>query len=162
MQETWLQFLGQEDPLEKGMTTHFNILAWRIPWTEETGGLQSTGSQRVRHVSRTNSVSQPMDCSPPDLIEADLTKQTRLGGGRKNIQKNYTKKCLNDPDNHDGVITHPESDILVYEVKWALGTLTMNKASEGDGIPAELFQIINDDAVKVLCSICQESWKTQQ
>ena len=78
MQETWLQFLGQEDPLEKGIATHFSILAWRIPWTEETGGLQSMGSQRVGHVSWTNSVSQPMDCSPPDLIEADLTEVDKI------------------------------------------------------------------------------------
>ena len=66
------------------------------------------------------------------------------------MQKNYTKKDLNDPDNHDGVITHLEPDILECEVKWALGNITMNKASGGDGIPVELFQILKDDAVKVL------------
>ena len=65
-------------------------------------------------------------------------------------------------DNHDGVITHLEPDILEYEVKWALGSVTMNKASGGDGIPAELFQIVKDDAVKVLHSICQQIRKTQQ
>ena len=65
-------------------------------------------------------------------------------------------------DNHDGVITHLEPDILEYEVKWALGSITMNKASGGDGIPAELFQILKDDAVKVLHSICQQIWETQQ
>ena len=69
---------------------------------------------------------------------------------------------LNDPDNHDGVVTHLEPDILEYEVKWALESITMNKASEGDGISVELFQILKDDAVKVLHSICQEIWKTQQ
>ena len=68
----------------------------------------------------------------------------------------YTKKDLNDPDNHDGVITHLESDILDREVKWALRSITMNKASGGDGIPADLFQILKDDAVKVLHSICQQ------
>ena len=66
------------------------------------------------------------------------------------------------PDNHDGVITHLEPDILEYEVKWALGSITMNKASGGDGIPVELVQILKDDAVKVLHSICQKIWKTQQ
>ena len=74
---------------------------------------------------------------------------------RRNVQKRS-----NDPDNHDAVITHLESAILECEVKWALGSITMNKASGGDGIPAELFQILNDDAVKVLHSICQQIWKT--
>src|SRR5574337_101579 len=69
------------------------------------------------------------------------------------------KKDLHDPDNHDGVITHLEPDILEREVKWALGSITMNKASGGDGIPPELFQILKDDAVKVLHSICQQIWK---
>ena len=72
------------------------------------------------------------------------------------------KKDLHDPDNHDGVITHLEPDILEYEVKWALGRITMNKASGGDRIPVELFQILKDDAVKVLLSIFQQTWKTQQ
>ena len=69
---------------------------------------------------------------------------------------NYKKKDFNDPDNHDGVITHLEADILECEVKWALGSTTKNKASGGDGIPVELFQILKDDAVKVLHSICQQ------
>ena len=72
------------------------------------------------------------------------------------------KKDLNDPENHDGVITILEPDILECEVKWALGSITTNKASGGDGIPVELFQILKDDAVKVLHSICQQIWKTQQ
>ena len=71
------------------------------------------------------------------------------------------KKYLHDPDNHDGVITHLEPDILEYEVKWALESITTNKASGGDGIPVELFQILKDDAVKVLHSLCQQIWKTQ-
>ena len=70
------------------------------------------------------------------------------------------KKDLNDPDHHDGVITHLEPDILECEVKWPLGSITTNKASGGDGIPVELFQILKDDAVKVLHSICQQIWKT--
>ena len=72
------------------------------------------------------------------------------------------KKDLHDPGNHDGMITHLESDILECKVKWALGSITMNKVSAGDGIPVELFQILNDDAVKELHSICQQIWKTQQ
>ena len=73
-----------------------------------------------------------------------------------------TKKDLHDPDNNDGVITHLEPDILECEVKWASGSNTMNKASGGDGIPVELFQILKDDALKVLHSICQQIWETQQ
>ena len=72
------------------------------------------------------------------------------------------QKDLNDPVNHDAVITHLEPDILECEIKWALGSISMNKASGSDGMPAELFQILNDDAVKVLQSTCQQIWKTQQ
>ena len=77
------------------------------------------------------------------------------------IQKNYDTNNHN-PDNHDDMITHLEPEILECEVRWALGSITMNKASGGDGIPVELFQILKDDAVKVLHSICQKIWKTQQ
>ena len=84
--------------------------------------------------------------------------------GVKKMWQEYTeelyKKDLYDPDNHDGVITHLEPDILECEVKWALGSITRNKASEDDGIPVELFQILKDDAVKVLHSIGQQIWKT--
>ena len=80
---------------------------------------------------------------------------------QKYTEKPY-KKDLHDPDNHDGVITHLEPDILECEVKWALRSITTNKASGGDGIPVELFQILKDDAVKVLHSICQQIWNTQQ
>ena len=80
----------------------------------------------------------------------------------KNIQKNYTKKDLNDPDNHNCVITHQELVKLECEVKWALGSITTNKASGGDGIPIELFQILKDDDMKVLHPTCQQIWKTQQ
>ena len=91
----------------------------------------------------------------------DLTEAEEI----KKRWQEYTelyKKDLHDPDNHDGVTTHLEPDILQCEVKWALGSITTNKASEGDGIPAELLQILKDDAVKVLHSICQQIWKTQQ
>ena len=77
-------------------------------------------------------------------------------------QNNYTKKDLNDSDNHDSVITHLEPVILTYEVKWALGSITMNKGSGGDGIPVELLEILKGDAVKVLHTICQQVWNTEQ
>ena len=91
-----------------------------------------------------------------DLTEAEDIKK------RWQEYTELYKKDLNDTDNHDGVITHLEPDILECEVKWVLGSITMNKASGGDRIPAELFQILKDDAVKVLHSICQQTWKTQQ
>ena len=87
-------------------------------------------------------------------------KQKILRRGGKNTQKNCTEKIFMTV-NHDGVITHLEPDILECEVKWALESITANKASGGDGIPVELFQILKDDAVKVLHSICQQIWKTQ-
>ena len=80
---------------------------------------------------------------------------------QENTEELY-KKALHDQDNHDGVITHQEPDILECEVKWALESITMNKASGGDRIQVELFQILKDDSVKVLHSICQKIWKTQQ
>ena len=92
-----------------------------------------------------------------DLTEAEDIKK-RWQEYTEEQDKNY----LHDPDNHDGVITHLEPDTLECEVKWALGNITMNKANGGDGIPVELFQILKDDAVKVLYSICQQTGKTQQ
>ena len=92
-----------------------------------------------------------------DLTEAEDNKKR---------WQHYTdelyKKDFNDPENHDGVITHLEPDILECEIKWALESITTNKVGGGDGIPVELFQILKDDAVKVLHSICQQMWKTQQ
>ena len=92
----------------------------------------------------------------------DLTKAEYIKNRWPEYIEELYKKDLHDPDNHDGVITHLELDILECEVKWALGSITMNKASGGDGIPAELFQVPKDDAVKVLYSICQQIWKTYQ
>ena len=89
------------------------------------------------------------------LIEAEDIKRWQ------EYTEELYKKDLHDPYNHDGVITHLEPDILECEVKWALGSIIMNKASGGDGIPVELFQILKDDAVKVLNSICQKIWKTR-
>ena len=90
----------------------------------------------------------------------DITEAEDIKKRRKEYTELY-RKDLNDPDNHDGVITHPEPDTLVCEVKWALGSITTNKDRADDGIPADLFQILKDDAVKVLHSICQQIWKTQ-
>ena len=91
----------------------------------------------------------------------DLTDTEDTNKRRKEYTELY-RKDRNDPDNHDGVITHLEPDILQCKVKWALGIITINKASEGDGIPAELFQILKDDAVTALHSIDQQIWKTRQ
>ena len=91
-----------------------------------------------------------------DLTEAEDIKRWQ------EYTEGLYKKDLHNPDIHNGVITHLESDILEREVNWALGSITMNKASGGDRIPLELFQILKDDAVKVLHSICQQIWKTQQ
>ena len=92
----------------------------------------------------------------------DLTEAEGIKKRRQEYTEELYKKDLHDPDNRDGVITHLEPDILEYEVEWALESITMNKASRGYGVPAELFQVLKDDAVKVLHSICQEIWKTQQ
>ena len=92
----------------------------------------------------------------------DLTEAEEIKKRWQEYTEELYIKGLNDPDNHDGVITHLEPAILECEVKWALGSITMNKASGGDGIPAELLQILKHDVVKVLHSICQQIWKTQQ
>ena len=92
----------------------------------------------------------------------DLTEAEDIKRRWQEYTEELYKKDLNDPDNHDGVLTHLEPDILEYEVKCALGSITMNKASGGDGIPSELFQILEDDTVKVLHSTCQQIWKTCQ
>ena len=92
----------------------------------------------------------------------DLTEAEDIKKRWQEYTEELYKKDLHDPDNHDGVITHLESDILECKVKWVLGSITINKASGSDGIPVELFQILKDDAVKVLHSICQQIWKTQQ
>ena len=92
----------------------------------------------------------------------DLTEAEDIKKRWQEYTEELYKRDLPDPDNHSGVITHLEPEILECEVKWALGVINTNKASGGDGIPAELFQILKDDAVKVLLSICQQIWKTQQ
>ena len=92
----------------------------------------------------------------------DLTEAEDIQKRWREYTEELYKKDFHDPDNHDGVITHLEPDILECGVKWALGSITANKASGGDGIPVELFQILKGDAVKVSHSICQQIWKTQQ
>ena len=92
----------------------------------------------------------------------DLTTAEDIKKRWQEYTEELYKKDLHGPDNHNGMITPLDSDILKCEVKWTLGSIAMNKASEGDGIPVELFQILNDDALKVLHSICQQIWKTQQ
>ena len=92
----------------------------------------------------------------------DLTEAEEINKRWQEYTEELYKKCLNDPDNYDDMVTHLELDILKCEVKWALGSISTNKASGGDGIPVELFQILKDDAVKVLHSIWHYIWKTQQ
>ena len=101
-------------------------------------------------------------CSIKDRNGMDLTEAEDIKKRWQEYTKELYRKDLHHPDNHDSVITHLEPDILECEVKWALGSITTNKASGGDGILVELFQILKDDAVKVLRSICQQIWKTQQ
>ena len=105
-----------------------------------------------------------MDCSLPGssfhgILQVRILEWIAIPFSK---QTNKQTKRLSDPDNHDGVVTHLELDILECEAKWALGNITTNKASGGNGIPAEPFQILKDDTVKVLHSICQQIWKTQQ
>ena len=131
---------------------------WYFPVNNRMGKTRDL-LKKIRDTKGTShaKIGTMRDTDVMDLIEAEDIK---------NRWKGYTekphKKDLNDPNNHYSVITHLEPDILKCEVKWALGSLTMNKASGGDGILAELFQILKDDIVKVLHSICQQIWKTQQ
>ena len=92
----------------------------------------------------------------------DLTEAEDIKKRWQEYTEELYKKDHHDPDNHEGMITHLEPDILECEIKWALGSITMNKARGGDGIPVELFQVLKDDAVKVLHSMFQQIWKTQQ
>ena len=107
-------------------------------------------------------IFQAKVCTVKDRSGKDLIETEEIKKRWKEYTKELYKRDLNDPDYHDGVITHLEPDILECEVKWALGSTAANKASGEDGIPAELFKILKDDAIKVLHSICQLIWKTQQ
>ena len=100
--------------------------------------------------------------STMDRNGMDLTEAEDINKRWQEYTEELHKKDLHDPDNHDTVITHLEPDILECKVRWAIGSITTNKASGGDGIPAELFQILKVGAVKVLHSLCQQIWKSQQ
>ena len=115
--------------------------------------------KKIRDMKRTfrEKMGTIKDRNGMDLTEAEDIKKR----WQEYTEKLY-KKDLHDPDNHDDMITHLEPDLLECEVKWALGSITTNKASRDDGIPDELFQIVKDDAVQMLHSICQQIWKTQQ
>ena len=115
-----------------------------------------------RKIRDTNGTFHAKMGSIKDRNGMDLTEAEDIKKRWQEYTEELYKKELHDPDNHDGVITHLEPDNLECKVKWALGSITMNKASGGDGIPVELFQILKDDVVKVLHSICQQIWKTQQ
>ena len=112
--------------------------------------------------SDTKGTSHAKTGSMKDRNAMDLTKAEDIKKSWQEYTEELNRKDLHDPDNHDGVITHLEPDVLESEVKWALGSITTNKARGGDGTPVELFQILKDDAVKVLHSKCQHIWKTQQ
>ena len=109
-----------------------------------------------KKITDTKGTFQAKMGSIKDRNGRDLTETEDIKKRGQEYTEELYKKDLHDPDNHDGVITHPEPDILECEVKWALGNITTNKASGGDGIPVELFQILKDDAVKVLHSTCQQ------
>ena len=117
-----------------------------LDMTEQLNWTEGTFHAKIGTIKERNSI---------DLTEADDIKKR----WQEYIEELY-RKDLHDPDNHDGVITYLEPDILECEVKWAIGNITKNKASGGEGIPVELFQILEDDAVKVLHSICQQIWNS--
>ena len=115
-----------------------------------------------KKITDTKGTSHEYLCTINDRNGMDLTEAKDIKKRWQEYTEELHKKDLHDPDNHDGVITHLQPDILECEVKWVLGSITMNKASGGYGITVELFQILKDDAVKLLHSICQQIWKTQQ
>ena len=145
------------------MATHSSTLAWKIPRTEESGRLQSMGWLRVRHDWATSlSLScigegwQPNPSCLENPRDGEPVGLPSMGSHRVRHDWSDSAAAARDeynPNNHDGVITHLQPDILECEVKWALESITMNKASGGDRIPIQLYQILKDDAVKVLHSI---------
>ena len=160
---------------EKERYTHLNAELQRIERRDKKPFL----SNQCKEIEENNRMGKTRDLFKKTIRDTKGTFHAKMGSIKdrkcmdlteaEDIKKRwqeYTeelyKKHLHDPDNHDGVITHLEPDILECEVKWALGSITMNKASGGYGIPVELFQILKDDAVKVLHSTCQQIWKTQR
>ena len=152
------------------MNAEFQRIAWRDKKAflsdqgkeiEENNRMGKTRNlfKKIRDIKGTfhAKVSSIKDRNDMDLIEAEDIKKRW-----QEYTEELYKKDLHDPDYHDGVITHLEPDILECEVKWALGSITRNKASGGDGIPSELFQVLKDGSVKLVHSVCQQIWKTQQ
>ena len=137
------------------------FLSYQCEETEENNRMKKT-RDLFKKVKDTKGKFHANMGSIKDRNGMDLTEAEDIKKGWQEYTEELYRRDLHDQDNHDGVITHLEPDILECEVKWALGSITMSKASGSDGIPVELFQILRDDAVKVLHSIYQEIWKTQQ
>ena len=159
---------------EKERYTHLNTEFQRIARRDKKAFLRDQckeieGNNRMgrtrdlfKKITHTKGTFHAKLGSIKDRNGMNLTEAEDIKKRWQEYTEELYKKDLHDPDNHDGVITHLEPDILECVVKWALGSIIMNKASGGDGIPVELFQILKDDAVKVLHSICQQIWKTRQ
>ena len=154
--------------------THLNAEFQRIAWRDKKAFL----SDQCKEIEENNRMGKTRDLFKK-IRDTKGTFHAKMGTikdrngmdptGAEDIEKRWQeykeelyKKDLHDPDNHDAVITHLKPDILEWKVKWTLGSITTNKASGGDGIPVQLFQILKDDVAKVLHSICQQIWKTQQ
>ena len=159
---------------EKERYTHLNAVFQRIARRykkaflsdqckeiEENNGMEKT-RDLFKKIRYTKGIFHAEMGTIKDRNSMDITEAEDIKKRYQEYTEELHKIDLHDPDNHDSVITHLQPDILEWEVKWALESFTMNKASGGDGIPVELFQILKDDAVKVLHSICQQIWKTQQ
>ena len=175
--EEALQILRKEEKLkakEKRRYSHLNAELQRIARRDKKAFL----SDQCKEIEKSNRMGKTRDLfkklrdtegtfhakmgTIKDRNGMDLTEAEDIKKKWQEYTEELYNKDLHDPDNHDDVMTHLEPDILECEVKWALRSITMNKASGGDGIPVELFQILKDDAVKVLHAICQQIWKTQQ
>ena len=152
--------------VEKERYTHLNAEFQRIARRHKKAFL----SDQCKEIEENNRMGKPRDIFKK-IRHTKGTFHAKMGiikdrkilrRGGKNCTEELFKKDLHEPDNHDGVISHLEPDILECEVKWVLGSITTNKASGHDGIPVELFQILKDDAIKVLHSKCLQIWKTQQ
>ena len=166
-----VQFLGREDAIEEGMTIHSSQRiarrdkkAFHSDQCKEIEENNRMGKTRYlfKKIRDTKGTFHAKMGTIRDRNGMDLTEAEGIKKRWQEYTEELHQKDLHDPDNHDGVITHLEPDILECEVKCALGSITMNKASGSDGIPVELFQIPKDDVVKVLHSICQHIWITQQ